>query len=44
MVSTDLTFNGNLACRELGYRPIYTEKEAIRRTIDYFKKNGPVEI
>lgn len=42
MVCKDLTFNGGKARRELGYRPIYTEEEAIDRTIQYFKKHGPV--
>lgn len=42
MVCTDMTFSGEKARCDLGYRPVYTEEEAIARTIEYFKKNGPV--
>ena len=37
MVCKDMTFCGDRACRELGYRPLYTEEEAIARTIEYFR-------
>jgi nucleoside-diphosphate-sugar epimerase len=42
MVSRNLTFSGERARAELGYRPRYTEEEAIARTIEYFKAHGPV--
>ena len=42
MVCKDLTFTGDRARSELGYRPLYTEGEAIARTIAYFKSHGPV--
>ncbi|HPN12792.1 MAG TPA: NAD-dependent epimerase/dehydratase family protein [Spirochaetota bacterium] len=37
MVCKDMTFCGDRACRELGYRPLYSEEEAIARTIEYFR-------
>ncbi|OHD65885.1 MAG: hypothetical protein A2176_03495 [Spirochaetes bacterium RBG_13_51_14] len=42
MVCKELTFTGEKARRELGYRPLYSEEEAIARTVEYFKANGPV--
>lgn len=42
MVCRDLTFTSGKACRDLGYAPLYTEEEAITRTISYFRENGPV--
>ncbi len=42
MVCKDLTFTSGKACRDLGYAPLYTEKEAIARTVSYFRANGPV--
>jgi nucleoside-diphosphate-sugar epimerase len=42
MVCKDLTFTSDKACRDLGYTPLYTEEEAIARTISYFRDNGPV--
>jgi nucleoside-diphosphate-sugar epimerase len=41
MVCKDLTFTGEKASRDLGYRPLYCEEEAIARTIEYFKVHGP---
>ena len=42
MVCIDMTFSGEKARRDLGYSPAYTEEEAIRRTVDYFRAHGPV--
>lgn len=42
MVCKSLTFSGEKAVRDLGYKPIYTEEEAIQNTIEYFKEHGPV--
>ncbi len=42
MVCKDMTFNSDKARRDLGYRPLYTEEEAIARTVSYFRANGPV--
>jgi nucleoside-diphosphate-sugar epimerase len=41
MVCKDLTFSSEKARSELGYRPRYSEEEAIARTIEYFKTHGP---
>ena len=37
MVCKDMTFSGERACRELGYSPLYSEEEAISRTVEYFR-------
>jgi nucleoside-diphosphate-sugar epimerase len=37
-VCHDHTFVGARARRDFGYAPIYTEKEAIRRTVEWFRK------
>lgn len=42
MVCKDMTFSGDKACRDLGYRPLYSEEEAIARTVSYFRDRGPV--
>jgi nucleoside-diphosphate-sugar epimerase len=42
MLCRDLTFSGEKAARDLGYRPIFSEEEAVARTITYFKTHGPV--
>jgi nucleoside-diphosphate-sugar epimerase len=42
MVCKDLTFSCEKASRELGYSPRYSEDEAIGRTVEYFRANGPV--
>jgi nucleoside-diphosphate-sugar epimerase len=41
-VCHDHTFVGDKARRDLGYEPVYSEAEAIERTIAYFEKH-PVE-
>jgi sterol-4alpha-carboxylate 3-dehydrogenase (decarboxylating) len=43
MVCKDLTFTGEKARRDLGYRPLYGEDEAIARTVEYFKTHGPCQ-
>lgn len=42
MVCKELTFTSIKAAEELGYRPLYSEEEAIARTIEYFRTHGPV--
>lgn len=42
MVCKDFTFKSDKATRDLGYRPLYSEDEAIARTVSYFRANGPV--
>jgi nucleoside-diphosphate-sugar epimerase len=39
-VGHDHTFVGDKARRELGYEPIYTESQAIERTVDWFRSHG----
>jgi len=39
MVCKEFTFCGHKAARRLGYRPIYSEEEAMARTIAWFRKN-----
>jgi len=41
-VCQEFTFSGAKAGRDLGYRPVYPESEAIERTIDDFRRCGPV--
>ncbi|MCD4731205.1 MAG: hypothetical protein K8R74_11415, partial [Bacteroidales bacterium] len=36
--STDFTFNSNRANADFGFIPKYSEKEAIDRTISFYKK------
>jgi len=43
MVCRDFTFSGEKAVRELGYRPLYSEEEAIALTIAYFKETTMFE-
>lgn len=43
MVCEDFTFSTDKALRDFDYRPIYTEEEAIRRTVAWFREHGPVE-
>ena len=37
-VCHDHTFVGDKARRDLGYAPVYTEAEALERTVDYFRE------
>jgi len=37
---SDFTFSSEKASRELGYRPKYTEKEAMEKTIAFFKRDN----
>ena len=39
-VCQDFTFSSEKAARELGYRPVYSEFEALRRTIEAFAGGG----
>jgi nucleoside-diphosphate-sugar epimerase len=39
MVCKEFTFCGDKACRTLGYSPLYSEEEAMARTIAWFRKN-----
>ena len=43
LVCKNFSFVGRKAERDLGYRPAYSEKEAIDRTVEYFKVHGPVQ-
>jgi nucleoside-diphosphate-sugar epimerase len=38
-VCHDHTFDGGRARRELGYAPIYSEADAIQRTVEWFRRN-----
>jgi len=42
MVCQDFTFVGHKAVRDLGYQPIYSKEESVKRTVDYFRIHGPV--
>jgi nucleoside-diphosphate-sugar epimerase len=44
MVCKDLSFDGSKARRDLGYEPVYSEAEALDRTIAFFREHGPVEM
>ncbi len=39
----DFSFKTDKAERDLGYRPVYSDEEAIERTVAWFKEHGPVE-
>lgn len=39
----DFTLNGDAARRDFGFTPKYTTEEAIARTAEWFRINGPVE-
>jgi len=39
-VGHDHTFVGDKAGRDLGYQPVYSESQAIKRTVDWFRANG----
>ncbi len=43
MICKDFTMNGDKAVRDLDYNPVYSEEEARKRTVAYFKKHGPVK-
>ena len=43
LVCKNFSFVGSKAARDLDYRPAYSEKEAIDRTVEYFKVHGPVQ-
>jgi nucleoside-diphosphate-sugar epimerase len=38
----DFTFSGDKARRDFGYTPKYNEQEAFERTVEYFRRYGPV--
>jgi nucleoside-diphosphate-sugar epimerase len=42
IVCQDFCFVADKAVHDLGYRPIYTEAEALERTADYFRTHGPL--
>lgn len=39
-IGHDHTFKGDKARRDFGYEPIYTEAEALERTVDWFRAHG----
>ena len=39
----DFTFSGDKARRDFGYTPKYNEEEAFTRTVEYFRRHGPVK-
>lgn len=43
VVCKDLSFGSGKAARELGYAPIYSEAEALERTVAWFREHGPVD-
>jgi nucleoside-diphosphate-sugar epimerase len=43
ILCTDISFDTDLAERDLGYRPCYDEQQAFDRTVEWFRTNGPVE-
>jgi nucleoside-diphosphate-sugar epimerase len=42
IVCQDFSFSSRKAARELGYRPVYSEEESLARTIEWFRKHGPL--
>jgi nucleoside-diphosphate-sugar epimerase len=41
-ICNDLSFVGEKAARDLGYEPVYSEAEALERTVEWFRAHGPV--
>lgn len=41
-VCQDFTFSSEKAARELGYQPVYSEEQALRRTIEAFSPGAEV--
>jgi nucleoside-diphosphate-sugar epimerase len=37
---TDFTFTAEKAIRDFGYRPRYSEEEAVRKTVEFYKVRG----
>ena len=42
IVCQDFCFVGDKAVRDLGYKPIYSEAESLDRTVEYFRRHGPL--
>jgi sterol-4alpha-carboxylate 3-dehydrogenase (decarboxylating) len=43
VVCNDLSFVGEKAAGDLGYEPVYSEAEALERTVEWFRAHGPVD-
>jgi sterol-4alpha-carboxylate 3-dehydrogenase (decarboxylating) len=43
VVCKDMSFLGDRAARDLGYAPVYSEDDAIARTVEWFREHGPVD-